>query len=169
VLEDDHDIHLVVGGVSAKNKTMIVEFADPNCQGAAASSHRKAMGAARNALLAACPHIGTSFVDVKGKATITGVGFWDDVHGQTGVAPNGLELHPVLGFSGACSAASSGGGSGGGGGGDGSKCDSSYPTVCIAPPPPDLDCADVPYTNFKVVPPDDQRFDGDGDGFGCET
>jgi hypothetical protein len=25
-----------------------------------------------------------------------GVGFWDDKHGQTGVAPNAIKLHPVL-------------------------------------------------------------------------
>jgi hypothetical protein len=31
-------------------------------------------------------------------ATITGVGFFDFDHGQTGVAPNAIELHPVLGF-----------------------------------------------------------------------
>jgi len=30
------------------------------------------------------------------KARITGVGFFDRLHGQTGVAPNGIELHPVL-------------------------------------------------------------------------
>jgi hypothetical protein len=28
--------------------------------------------------------------------TIKGVGFWDYIHGQTGVAPNGIEVHPVL-------------------------------------------------------------------------
>jgi len=33
---------------------------------------------------------------------VTGVGFWDEIHGQTGVAPNGIELHPVLRFKGAC-------------------------------------------------------------------
>jgi hypothetical protein len=27
---------------------------------------------------------------------VTGVGFFDFLHGQTGVAPNGIELHPVL-------------------------------------------------------------------------
>lgn len=48
-------------------------------------------------------------------------------------------------------------------------CDSSYPTVCIKPPPPDLDCKDVPYRNFVVRAPDPHRFDGrDNDGRGCE-
>ena len=30
---------------------------------------------------------------------VTGVGFFDKIHGQTGVAPNGIELHPVLSIS----------------------------------------------------------------------
>lgn len=49
------------------------------------------------------------------------------------------------------------------------KCDPSYPGVCIAPPPPDLDCKDIPYRRFQVLPPDPHRFDGDGDGIGCES
>ena len=50
----------------------------------------------------------------------------------------------------------------------GGRCDPSYPTVCIPPPPPDLDCADIPYRNFRVRPPDPHHFDGGGDGLGCE-
>ena len=56
----------------------------------------------------------------------------------------------------------------GSGGGDNSRCDASYPTVCIPPPPPDLDCKDIPYRNFTVRGPDPHRFDGDHDGVGCE-
>jgi hypothetical protein len=56
-----------------------------------------------------------------------------------------------------------------GGGGGGARCDPSYPTVCIPPPPPDRDCADVNATNFTVKPPDPHGFDGDNDGIGCET
>lgn len=48
------------------------------------------------------------------------------------------------------------------------RCDASYPTVCIPPAPPDLDCADVPHRDFAVRPPDPHRFDGEGDGLGCE-
>jgi micrococcal nuclease len=55
------------------------------------------------------------------------------------------------------------------GGGSGQKCDPSYPDVCIPPPPPDLDCADVPYKNFRVVGADPHHFDGDRDGVGCES
>ena len=49
------------------------------------------------------------------------------------------------------------------------NCDAAYPDVCIRPPPPDLDCADVPFRNFRVLAPDPHRFDGDGDGVGCES
>jgi endonuclease YncB( thermonuclease family) len=48
-------------------------------------------------------------------------------------------------------------------------CDPSYPTVCIPPPPPDLDCSDIPYRRFPVLPPDPHRFDPDRDGVGCEV
>jgi micrococcal nuclease len=49
------------------------------------------------------------------------------------------------------------------------RCDPSYQGVCIPSPPPDLDCADVRYRNFRVRPPDPQHFDADGDGRGCES
>jgi micrococcal nuclease len=49
------------------------------------------------------------------------------------------------------------------------NCDPSYPTVCIPPPPPDLDCGDIPYRSFVVRSPDPHRFDGNGDGVGCES
>ena len=49
-----------------------------------------------------------------------------------------------------------------------SNCDPSYPTVCIPPSPPDLDCGEIPYRRFQVRPPDPHRFDGDHDGIGCE-
>jgi len=48
------------------------------------------------------------------------------------------------------------------------NCDPSYPTVCIPPPPPDLDCGDIPYRRFQVLPPDPHNFDREGDGLGCE-
>ena len=49
------------------------------------------------------------------------------------------------------------------------NCDPSYPDVCIASPPPDLDCGDIPYKKFRVLPPDPHKFDGDKDGIGCES
>lgn len=54
-------------------------------------------------------------------------------------------------------------------GGTAGRCDPSYPGVCIPPAPPDLDCKDVSARHFRVLPPDPHRFDGNGDGFGCES
>jgi hypothetical protein len=50
-----------------------------------------------------------------------------------------------------------------------SGCSPSYPTVCIPPAPPDLDCGDIPYRRFTVLPPDPHHFDLDFDGVGCES
>lgn len=47
-------------------------------------------------------------------------------------------------------------------------CDSSYPDICVTPYPPDLDCGDLEFTNFRVYQPDPHGFDGDKDGVGCE-
>ena len=52
--------------------------------------------------------------------------------------------------------------------GGGAGCDPSYPTVCIPPSPPDLDCGDIADRRFTVLPPDPHRFDGNADGVGCE-
>lgn len=49
------------------------------------------------------------------------------------------------------------------------NCHPSYPSVCIPPPPPDLDCPEIPYTNFTVTGSDPHGFDRDNDGIGCEN
>ncbi|MEI6570397.1 MAG: thermonuclease family protein [Actinomycetes bacterium] len=54
-----------------------------------------------------------------------------------------------------------------GGTSSGTDCSPSYPGVCIPPAPPDLDCGDVTYKRFVVLPPDPHNFDGNGDGIGC--
>jgi uncharacterized repeat protein (TIGR01451 family) len=50
-------------------------------------------------------------------------------------------------------------------------CAESYPTVCIPPPPPRLECNDIPYKNFQVrrdvANPDPQHLDNNEDGVGC--
>ena len=44
-----------------------------------------------------------------------------------------------------------------------------YPDKLSPPLPPDLDCSDIPYRRFQVLPPDPHYFDSDGDGMGCES
>ena len=47
-------------------------------------------------------------------------------------------------------------------------CDPSYPDICITTYSEKLTCADIPFRNFKVLPPDSHGFDSDSDGVGCE-
>jgi hypothetical protein len=103
-IEDDHDVHLVVGAPGHRHKTMIVEFPYVRCNGARRSIKETEMRRARRRFFRMCGDVPSgSFVRLKGRGNVTGVGFWDEIHGQTGVAPNGIELHPVLDFiSGSC-------------------------------------------------------------------
>jgi hypothetical protein len=101
--EDDSDFHLVIADLRTGG-TMIVEFPAFSCAGTAAPALRRRMQAARLAFIRACGFPSASdFDQLRGTATITGVGFFDYDHGQSGVAPNAIELHPVLGFKGSCS------------------------------------------------------------------
>ncbi|MGH6656516.1 MAG: hypothetical protein ACRDVE_15080, partial [Actinocrinis sp.] len=105
-LEADSDYHLVLSDGSGH--TMIAEIPDPNCVGSTsplASSVTKARGE-----FDAKYTVSTSFKTANVPVTVTGVGFFDFAHGQTGVAPNAIELHSVLDIqfgsgSGGCSAA----------------------------------------------------------------
>jgi hypothetical protein len=81
--EADSDLHLVL---SALGRTMIAESPAPSCDPNTAPAYRREMTVARAA------------VRLCARARITGVAFFDFKHGQTGVAPNAIELHPVLGF-----------------------------------------------------------------------
>ena len=48
-------------------------------------------------------------------------------------------------------------------------CDESYPDICIPPYPPDIDCSEIEFSNFRVYQPDPHGLDGDNDGIGCES
>jgi hypothetical protein len=96
-LEDDQDFHLVIAQPRHRSRTMIVEFPAGDCT--RHSIKRKQMRRARAAFVRACGSpSSSSSTRLRGKAIITGVGFFDFYHGQTGVAPNAIELHPVLSF-----------------------------------------------------------------------
>jgi hypothetical protein len=97
-VEDDSDIHLVVADPRTGG-TMIVELPALGCTTGASAANRLRMERARAAFLRACHDPGNgSFSNLTGSATITGIGFFDRIHGQRGVAANGIELHPVTGF-----------------------------------------------------------------------
>src|SRR5262249_19940567 len=90
-LESDSDYHLDVS--DGAGHTMITEIPAPTCVsgGPWACAIAAARGAC-NARFAASTSSQAATVPV----TITGVGFFDLPHGQTGIAPNGIELHAVL-------------------------------------------------------------------------
>jgi hypothetical protein len=91
-LENDSDYHLVIS--DASGNTMITEIPSPTCVGSgspffsAIQNSRAKFDAQFTAT--------TSFQTVNMPVQIVGVGMFDFLHGQTGVAPNGIELHPVL-------------------------------------------------------------------------
>ncbi len=47
-------------------------------------------------------------------------------------------------------------------------CDPNYAGACIPPYPPDLNCNEIPYRNFRIVGEDVDHFDVDHDGIACE-
>ena len=49
------------------------------------------------------------------------------------------------------------------------NCDASYPDFCIASPPPNLNCPDIPQKRFTVSGSDPHEFDRDNDGIGRES
>jgi hypothetical protein len=91
-LEADSDYHLILDDKAGH--TMIAEIPDPACVGA--SSPLKSSIKNSRAEFDAKYTPTRSFQNANVPVTVTGVGFFDFLHGQAGVAPNGIELHAVL-------------------------------------------------------------------------
>ncbi len=99
--ESDKDFHVVIAEPNDPSQTMIAEFPDPACPGASSSKLGPALlRTVRQSFtgLFGQPPTKGGFRSVPGRPVVlvTGVGFFDKLHGQRGVAPNGIELHPVL-------------------------------------------------------------------------
>jgi hypothetical protein len=109
----DSDFHLVISddtllfspggsGTTASPHSLIAEIPDPDCiagaaGGTATSRFATQLLAVRNKFLQQFPNIISDWNDASGiLVRLTGVGFFDRAHGQTGRALNGLELHPLL-------------------------------------------------------------------------
>lgn len=91
-MESDSDYHLVLSDGSG---TMIAEIPDPACVSSKSDPLLPGIENARSRFDARF-HPNGSFQTVNVPVTVTGVGFFDFKHGQTGVADNGIELHPVI-------------------------------------------------------------------------
>jgi hypothetical protein len=90
-LESDSDIHLVLS--DGAGHSMIAEIPSPACDAGSASGTQIAQARSE---FDARHREETSFVADDEQVTVTGVGFFDFKHGQRGVAPNAVELHPVF-------------------------------------------------------------------------
>jgi hypothetical protein len=103
-IEADSDIHLAIADPADPGATMIAELPAASCL--AESSEAPELESARADLVAAlgAPPTGSSYHDLSPRrcVTLTGVAFFDRIHGQRGVAPNGIELHPLLAFEAGC-------------------------------------------------------------------
>lgn len=93
--EADSDIHMVLRDGA---NTMIVEASYPDC--AQNSPVQAQIATVRQAVEAQFPvaAAGGREDNLSVDVTVSGVAFFDHLHGQDGVAPNGIELHPVLSF-----------------------------------------------------------------------
>jgi hypothetical protein len=96
--EDDKDYHVVIKDLYNDN-TMVSEIPSPvECGELKESGHYAEFGKVRTWFE---QHIGVPTDRFKKcippvKVRMTGIGFFDFNHGQTGHAPNGREIHPVL-------------------------------------------------------------------------
>ena len=93
-LAKDSDYHMVL--TDGNGRTMIAEIPSPTCVGpgspfAAGIAHARAQ---MNARFPPAPPGILQALNVP--VQLTGVGFFDFIEGQTGQAPNGIELHPVI-------------------------------------------------------------------------
>ncbi|HYX26433.1 MAG TPA: hypothetical protein VFC23_19925, partial [Thermoanaerobaculia bacterium] len=91
-LESDSDYHLILS--DASGNTLIAEIPLPACVGSG-SPLLSGITNARTEFNARFTPTG-SFQTANIPVQVKGVGMFDFLHGQTGVAPNGIELHPVI-------------------------------------------------------------------------
>ncbi len=89
-LETDSDEHLVL---SDGTHTMLAEIPYPSC---ATNSPWLCFITKVRAEIDAKYTVGSSPQYPSVVVSLRGVGFFDVLHGQTGVAPNAIELHPIL-------------------------------------------------------------------------
>lgn len=83
--EPDGDIHLILADPSDHSHQLVAEIPDASC----------AKGSRFASDFAEAQRITRSLADDL-EVEVEGVAFWDDQHSQSGMAPNGIELHPVL-------------------------------------------------------------------------
>jgi hypothetical protein len=99
-LEHDEDFHLILADPDNTSRTLVAELPAPHCVG---NSHfAQQLGVMRSYLVDHFGHPGPHTVRLTNPPLILirGVIFFDFVHHppQDGLAPNAVEMHPVLGL-----------------------------------------------------------------------
>lgn len=92
--ESDEDYHLALA--DSVGNTMIAEIPSPHC--AASAKLAQIWRGLRAQLDSAFGGGRNSWKAVNAPVVLTGVLFFDLPHGQRNVAPNAVELHPLLGL-----------------------------------------------------------------------
>lgn len=85
VSRDDSDLRIILADPAAPATTIIAEIPHPAC----------AIGSERADGFAEARRVAESLA-IGDEIEVEGVAFWDRAHGQNWMAPNAIELHPVL-------------------------------------------------------------------------
>jgi hypothetical protein len=93
-VESDGDIHLVLR--NSAGRTVVAELPNPTCVSSGSRLRSSIVGARQQFLRSFAPT--TSWKYPNRAVRVKAIGYFDYLHGQTGMAPNGIELHPVIGF-----------------------------------------------------------------------
>ena len=93
----DQDAHIAI---RAEGATLITESAHPACAyGSIVLDQIKAARRQIHAAVGGRDITRSTLARLTGKRVrVTGIGFVDKLHGQEGIAPNGIELHPITAF-----------------------------------------------------------------------
>ena len=112
--EDDRDLHVVIADPSLTDiamadlklkkgkkppaNIMIAEIPDPQCYSVRSGTSADEIGRVRSSFEQCFGPPSGSLQRFTGHmiVDISGVGFFDKLHGQNGLAVNGIEIHPVL-------------------------------------------------------------------------
>jgi uncharacterized protein YraI len=94
---EDKDIHVIIRDATT-NETMVAEILGYECAAVQQTGRAKQFKQLHDWFIENIGHSTSKFVYLQEPipVRITGVGFFDFIHGQKGMASNGREIHPVL-------------------------------------------------------------------------
>jgi len=98
--EKDQDFHIVVADLNTGER-MVIEIASPECESVKQSGRFAEMKTVHDWFEQniGVPHYSFYYLPQPKEVRVTGIGYWDFLHHQTGMAANGREIHPVLSMS----------------------------------------------------------------------